>query len=343
MKNHYYALDVMRSAAIIGVLVIHVTATALPDAAERTWTEGIILLFNQAFRFAVPAFLFLSGLGLSLSDNAKLGYFAFLKKRLSKILFLYVLWSIMYHAVSYQSFVPLAFIKELITGGAYYHLYYMPLIILFYLLYPVLYRIGSTMPGLLGALVISAASQLVATYAGLSFFGNLLNPLNWLVYFVLGIWFAKDFSKKLAIIRNYKRFILPLFFAALLGLFLETYLTKWIIGVGIATSSIRPSVILYSCLFFIMLLCAWPEGRRPASLTRRLSSLSYGIYLSHAAVLTAISALYGELGMPQGTVLFLVVSFVSVICLSVLLSLLSNVSIHRTKTWMNKSMNQSLQ
>ncbi|RIX52629.1 acyltransferase [Paenibacillus nanensis] len=343
MKNRYYALDVMRSVAIIGVLVIHVTATVLPDAAERTWTEGIVLFLNQAFRFAVPAFLFLSGLGLSLSDNSKLGYFAFLNKRLSKILLLYVLWSIVYHAVSYQSFVPLTFLKELVTGGAYYHLYYMPLIILFYLLYPVLYRIGSTMLGLLGALVLSAASQLIATYAGIPLFGNLLNPLNWLVYFVLGIWFAEDFSKKLAIIRNYKPFILPLYFAALFGLFLETYLTKGIIGVGIATTSIRPSVILYSCLFFMMLLGAWPEGRQPATFTLRLSKLSYGIYLSHAAVLSAISAVYRELGMPQGTVVFLVVAFVSVVCLSVLLSLLSYVSIHRTKTWMNKSVSQSLQ
>lgn len=192
MKNRYSVLDVLRCAAILGVIIIHVTATSLTKTESGTLIEGVILFLNQVSRFAVPAFLFLSGLGLSLSStNSEMRYFDFLRKRISKILFLYIVWSLVYHVITQKTIIPLTFVQNLFTGGSYYHLYYVPLIIIFYLVYPILNKVGVTRIGLLCSAVVSIVSQVMGQFDGMRFLDNLINPLNWVFTLSSGSGFLK--------------------------------------------------------------------------------------------------------------------------------------------------------
>lgn len=330
--KRYSVLDALRCAAILGVIIIHITATSLTKAESGTLIEGVILFFNQVSRFSVPAFLFLSGLGLSLSStNPEMRYFDFLKKRISKILLLYIGWSLVYHVVTLKTIMPLTFARNLITGGSYYHLYYVPLIIIFYLIYPILNKVGATKIGLICSAIVSIGSQVMGQISGMKFLDNLINPLNWVVFFVLGIWFSYNLDHKIELIQKHKRIILPVFVIVLLGIYIETLFIKEAIGIDPATTSMRPEIILYSCLFFLALFSSWTEEKKPQKMLKKVSDLSYGIYLSHAFVLTTVSLAYTKVGFALDSFHFLIISFFLVCSISMLASILSTRTTDRVK------------
>lgn len=85
-------MDILRGLAILSVVIIHISAQPI-NAGVTGPMEVFYVILNQVTRFAVPAFLLLSGMGLTISGSGEDSYFRFLKKRLSKILPLYLfLW-----------------------------------------------------------------------------------------------------------------------------------------------------------------------------------------------------------------------------------------------------------
>ena len=132
MRKRYPQMDGLRAAAAAGVVMIHVSA-------GRAGT--IAALCNVLARFAVPLFILLSGFGHGGDDqdiSAPLKLFA---KRMKRILPPFVLWSLIYLAV--EAFfgkpheTPL---WDLVSGGAYIHLYFIIVLIQLEILYVPLYR-----------------------------------------------------------------------------------------------------------------------------------------------------------------------------------------------------------
>src|SRR5690606_26499776 len=122
---------------------------------------------------------------------------------ISKIIPLYLLWSIIYYIVSYETYS----ITDFLTGfvlGHYYHLYYVPLIIFLYLVYPILKQCAKNFLGLLIVLFITILSHVADIVTGAEIFNNSLNIFNWLFYFVFGIWFAHNFEDKIKKLREKK-------------------------------------------------------------------------------------------------------------------------------------------
>ena len=64
MPKRIIEMDILRGLAILGVITGHVAAETL---YVKTTFLGIF--FNQVIRFAVPVYIFLSGLGLGLSKR----------------------------------------------------------------------------------------------------------------------------------------------------------------------------------------------------------------------------------------------------------------------------------
>src|SRR5699024_6789641 len=116
--------------------------------AVESLTSSIIL--NQVARFGVPVIIFLSGWGLTVSKNYQRAdnYFDFLKKRLVKLLPAYLFWNIVYLFLRFfiqdESLSIREMIVGLLRGTNYPHLYFVPLIVSFYLVYPLLLRLGKT-------------------------------------------------------------------------------------------------------------------------------------------------------------------------------------------------------
>ncbi|MTK11052.1 MAG: acyltransferase, partial [Clostridiaceae bacterium] len=89
-------MDVIRAFAIIAVVLIHVSGIMMTgnNISSRTYNASMII--NQIARFSVPAFILISGIGLTLSYKKEQGYFKFLGRRFNKIIPSYILWCLIY-------------------------------------------------------------------------------------------------------------------------------------------------------------------------------------------------------------------------------------------------------
>jgi peptidoglycan/LPS O-acetylase OafA/YrhL len=132
-------IDILRFVAIAAVVVMH-TSDAAFVLGRPAGLDGYLLLWvNQATRFAIPLFLFMSGFALAYSYGqvTLAGYGPFLLKRLKAIIPAYLVWSLALMLYFRQGFTADVIFKTLLLGRADFQMYFIPLIIQFYLLYPV--------------------------------------------------------------------------------------------------------------------------------------------------------------------------------------------------------------
>lgn len=133
-------LDLFRLVAAIAVVVIHLTASAIGQYNQGSSLQLGVTLINGLALFAVPAFIFISGYTFMVIYRGKsISFVSFLKKRTLVLLLPYIGWSLVYYLdqlyFSASPFSLKGFAYCLLTGSAFYHLYFMPIIFQFYLLF----------------------------------------------------------------------------------------------------------------------------------------------------------------------------------------------------------------
>lgn len=274
MEQRYKNFDYLRGLAIAAVVLIHITApTALAEE-----TGGIIL--NQITRFGVPVFVFLSGWGLTIAESYErsISYLDFLKKRLAKLVPAYFVWNIIYYLfatfIEGESIPVVNFIQGLFLGTNYPHLYFVPLIVLFYIAYPVLTKLGDNLWGV-GLTFVITMTSLIMNPTIVEGFTQNQNPLNWLFYFVFGMWIAQNYEVLKNSLNKYWT----------MGLLAISTIIILIEPMGLADDVIltqtRPSILMFSILI-ILLNVVYPNWlKRLGNILDPLSDYSYPIYLSH--------------------------------------------------------------
>lgn len=150
MKNENLEwIDSLRTLATIGVIFLHVAAPILyqyGNIPNSYWWIGNI--YDGSVRFCVPLFLMISGtLILSKTYGSIQEY---LKKRLMRILFPFLFWSLIYitkdliiniHHGKYLGLNDIfMFIFIQLKTGASYHLWYIYLLIGLYLFFPIIIK-----------------------------------------------------------------------------------------------------------------------------------------------------------------------------------------------------------
>lgn len=286
-KKRYEELDILRGLAITGVILIHVTT----DLVENI---PLALFLNQISRFAVPGFLFLSGIGLTLANKLNQGYLNFLIDRFTPYFGQYLIWSLIYYLFSSETFNGIEFIINFLLGTNYYHLYYVPIIIVFYLLYPLLLKIGRSLSGLFVTFLITLTNYLISIFYNVEILSVNQNIFNWLFYFVLGIWFAQNCSQKIDFLKQNRKLITGLFISAILVSFSTSFymIDTSTVDIDLATTSMRPSIILFSISVFLFIMSInWRIQTIKKSIIY-LSKYSYGMYLSHAFILALFRTRY---------------------------------------------------
>ncbi len=304
MEKRLREFDFIRAFAALSVIAIHVTAGYLA-------ASDIAYAWNQAMRFAVPLFIILSGFLLFHADRGRppLSYKAFLQKRLQKVLWPYLFWTILYVVFSERShwrewvngdiLQPLVLAgKHLLKGTGYVHLYFVLIVLQLYVLYPFLKRWlerhASSL--LLVSLMLTGFAQTmiylhqiqVLVLPGLWIPYVSLFPI-WLFYFVFGMaaaHFKSVWEEKL----NDR--MLGLAFAWLVSfvlLLLDSRYTQT------HASSIKPSVMLY-CLtsyFFFYMIALRLQGTRLiiGQWLDWLSTHSFMIFLLHPLLLSLLTRL----------------------------------------------------
>jgi surface polysaccharide O-acyltransferase-like enzyme len=154
------AIDTLKGIAIIGVIIIH-TCYFLMLQYNTNFDIIVLSVINNIFRFAIPVFLFISGLLLNPFIWNRGAILYFYGSKIIRIAIPYIMLSIILWKVGYSGDSNLP--KLLISGEAAIPFYFIPVLFQLYLLYPLLDYIRNRSPKylLIGALIISLISFLI--------------------------------------------------------------------------------------------------------------------------------------------------------------------------------------
>ena len=323
--NRYENMTTLRGLALIGVLAIHATAPIInPKYQSPSLWIDIFIGINQAARYSVPLFFFISGLIYGGVYAAKdIEYTHYINRRFKKILIPFFVWSFLYLAIriitadiGYNQLNLKGFLGVIATGGAYGHLYFIPAIFQFYLLLPVLLLIAKRVSNsslnfyylLFLFLFMTLAYQwritLLAEDQGCQIFTRSYWFFWWYPFAALGIQFGTGFLKiKLNII--FPQAAIFCCFAIICYEYISAY-HQWpfyysdiaLVDINQIATFLRPSAFWYALSVCIFLFCMLDIEHFPnLPLVTELSKYSFGIYLAHPLINKVIIKLVKLLGV----------------------------------------------
>lgn len=297
MNKRIKSIDCIRGIAILAVILIHTTTRTLEasgfDIVGFSWT----LFLNQICRFAVPLFIMISGFVLETSKREE-SYWSYVKRRFSKIFIPYIFWSLFYYFFVYNNNDD-SLIKVFLTGNASYQLYFIPALLVFYLVFPLLHKLIHKTPNVIIFTIVSIVgfALLYKNYYIKAF--DLGDEINAMIlsfaYFIIGILAAnkKDFVDK--IVNKQKLYLsIPTFFSALY-IFWEGKSRYLLTGNYLSYySSWRPSVFFYSLLIGLTLYYLFEHTKFRDSFVSRFSKHSFFAFFVHVSILEMIWKFVGS-------------------------------------------------
>lgn len=291
-KKHNPVIDVLRFVSILAVVLIHTTTRSLEasfyDLARLPWT----LFLNQSARFAVPLFFMISGFVLELSYPFHQDYLSYLKKRISRIFVPYVFWSAIYYFFLYTIHKK-NFFQALLTGDASYQLYFIPSLLIFYIIFPLIHRFYEYVANKFIIIFLGAVQFLILFYDYFVAPINLFYPvaiaiLNFYIFF-LGVILSHYLEDIVSGIKKWKIFLfLTTFLLALLvfyegyNLYLKThnylmFYSQW-----------RPSVFFYTIFVAGTLYVIFAKNFANLKIVKTVSKLSFFVFFIHVIILEKV-------------------------------------------------------
>jgi len=321
-KERIAELELIRSFAFLAVVYQHVIGIYMRVPGIDQQTAMVYGMWFHLLKFAVPAFVFITGLVLFYNYYEKISYLSFMRKRITEIMLPYLVWSAVYLILSPGPLnggegIVWNLGKILLTGTASYHLWFVVMIFQFYLFYPwwqhlfrFLRRQAKT---LLRFVIVAAGVSLVygvmmwfsARYIpghGFSFHNVWLdtylikyrdrNALYYFFYFLFGGMAAVLLPVFRAKIKQHWALIGVSFVLlyGYVGYELVRDSGSGLINLNIATS-LKPSMFLYTVAQLLLMygLALWLlKHQRLSAMLTRIGQYSFGAYLIHALVLTYV-------------------------------------------------------
>ncbi len=326
-------INLIRGFAILSVILIHVTAYF--GAASVLSPVIFVNMFADGFlHYAVPLFILISGLVLSLAYWRGENYVVFYRKRLQSIIPQYVIFSALY--IAFSAFflgwtVNISTVlNEMLTGTAWIHFWFIPLILELYLLYPVLVIIydyfeknNRAKSLLIIALVIqfsfSVGQVLTDTVVvGADAASQLIfnSFIAYIFYFFAGIYVGRNIDtvkKKIKTIRLFPLVLLAIFGSSIATLYYSTryFATPAGLSMNIAYLGWSLAIPLVTLAMFVIFfrLASWPgfHASRTGYFVGEIGTYAFGIYLIHALFITGYELVLTHiLGIGVQTILFYV-------------------------------------
>lgn len=313
-EMRYEKFDILRGFAILAVVLIHITAPLATDG------DILSIIVNQVSRFAVPVFFILSGWGLTIAGSYEKseGYLDFLKARFLSVFPQYILWNFIYLAYSdvwtVENFGEL--LRALLLGTIYNHLYFVPIILVLYVVYPFILRyVNKYLVAV--SLIITMISQLTEIWIQHEYFYMNRNIFNWIFYFIFGVWLAKDFRGYIERLQKYK---VPIYVGLVISV-IPVLLTPFLVGdtfdFNLTLASTRPTVIFYSLMVVLFMIVVRYENENGNRIFLTISKYSFYIYLSHYLFVSLGRDWYLDSGLEIPSFIYIPVFLVIVVIASV--------------------------
>jgi peptidoglycan/LPS O-acetylase OafA/YrhL len=327
LKPKIEEIQYLRAFAFLAVVLQHSVGhyVGVPEIRLQDGVlMGVLLLLAK---FAVPMFIFISGLVLFYNyDGGRIAYVPFVRKRCRDILLPYVPWALLYIGIN-QSF-PRSVTDigraalDLLTGTASYHLWYIIMIFQVYLWFPLLQptvlridRRLSCSPSKFGIAALVALGLFYVWYTGVrgafsAAVGSLpipivsdlfttyddRNALHFFYYFILGAAAGLHLQRWQATLDKF-RGVLRFGYGAITCVLLYVIVSHFRLIPALHidyndTILIQP---LMAAFLIVSVIAMHAEAMAFASrasnflraIMNRVGALSYSSYLAHALVLSA--------------------------------------------------------
>jgi peptidoglycan/LPS O-acetylase OafA/YrhL len=306
--------DLLRSLAIIGVVIIHITAPLDLYAHQGIFMYYLFVSLHLAQRFCVPVFLIISGFFLTYKIDCQQNPTLVLKKRLFRIIPPYLFWSLFFYfldiALGERTFNLFSLLKDLLTGSAVGAYYFVILIIQFYILWWLLSKLKIWSYTKL--LIISLGIQiLITSYLYYYLFQIHYFPVidlmyrliaAWSFYFVFGLFLGKNYENTKSFLQKIRVHLILLTCIFLLLSIVEFYIIDGLnllntinnqtgtiaAKIETAISYWRISSQLYSVAFFLLIISFHNTNFLSSGVTqifKKISEYSFAIYLIHQPII----------------------------------------------------------
>jgi peptidoglycan/LPS O-acetylase OafA/YrhL len=313
--RHLHDVDVVRFTTVLGVLCVHATSLMLPS----TEASGAALAMLHVTR---EVFLFLSAFVLAYSIRLPLVARSFWRRRFPLVVAPYVVWSAIYVLADGDLGSPGAvvarFCRDLLSGAARFHLYFLLLTFQLYVVFPWV-RAWLARRTNHGRILIAALIWQLMFTAAIHYRLDLpapistwlANPGTWLpsyvLYVVAGLLAALHFDEVRAVVRRHRRMIgvgtLVVFGLGLLSYEVDVRVAHF--SPLHASEVFAPAVVVESMAaiagqFALGLWVAERAGPRILRLLRTSSDVSFGVYLAHPLLYQGFLTVLADLGLHQG-------------------------------------------
>jgi surface polysaccharide O-acyltransferase-like enzyme len=363
-------IQVLRGFAFLAVVLQHAIGhyAYLPEAHIG---DGIILgLFLITAKFAVPLFIFITGLVLFYNYQDGVQTVDFFRKRCKDILLPYLIWSVIYIVVFHDKGIPLwkeidKMLTYLITGTAMYHLWYVTMIIQLYLLFPLIQKavrwirsvctkgqiISVLLVMAIGYIILTGLQKVIAD-AAIAWNIPVLTPLfseysdrnaiYFSLYFVMGIVAGLNLPSWKKALMKWKMLWISLYVLSACLLLYKVIDHFYINGVFKIqyddTLLVQPFMAIFLTLSIIAMYIGAITFHEQASTRYQawlnyIGHYSYGAYLAHALMLTAAVYITDYCLPGWNVALRTIVSFIICAAFSIILArLLSHFKLIRFMT-----------
>ena len=294
--------DLLRIIATFAVIVMHVSSGGWESSSVSSMEWHVFNVYDTSVRWAVPVFVMLSGMFL-LDPGKELPAGKIYKKYILRIILAIAVWGLFYRCtdIAISKYIrhkeisrnaAIVEILEIPFGTAWFHLWYLYMIIGFYVMTPI-YRVFTRSAGkkeacyLLAVFAIAGICLpfvkkiLLCIHPRLDLNLSVAETVNYTGYF-----FAGHYLSKASLSQKQRRLV-----------FMAGTLSFVITAVGTATVSMRagkgselfygnlaPFAMMEAVMVFILARSLWegkPFSARFTDVIAKLSSCTFGIYLLH--------------------------------------------------------------
>jgi len=296
-KNIIYEVHYIRTIACLFVLAVHVSAAFfLMQGEQFNW---FTYLANQLGRFGTPMFAVISGFLLFYQVRRK-GFFLknFIASRTVKIISPFLVWSIFYVLLKQflngeDVFYDLSsfLFQNVLMGNAYYHLYFMVMVVQFFVLFPFLQMIRSkkAWPFVLIFSILMNYFYLNLsvddiTFGSKEFQSFILGKgfvLRWIGYFMFGGFIAYYWEEIVSLSKKVKKYS---FLILGLALVIATIEYQYVGSI----TSYRPMNLVLIPIVVISITSMYQliyKNEIVNKFVTKIGDFSMGIYLTHPFVL----------------------------------------------------------
>lgn len=336
-KKHIAYLEVLRLVACILVVGVHVSAFNLEQVPVESLNFKVMNGLDCLSILGVPLFVMISG-ALFLAPSYEVTVKKFYTRKIPRIVFLYFFWLLFYNVVNFLengtvwnfTNVKKQIVLESLLGKGMYHMWYLPMLAVLYLLTPFLKSFAADRKkcmlfcalGFAYSILLPTALKFEFPYRTIveSLYNQFDCPFfgGYVTYYVLGH-ALHEYVPKLS---AQKKAALGLGGVIAMGIEIAVC-NVWSVKTGIMSTILNTP---FSVTAFIgaaaifLLLRDGVSGRKQEELSGKLAGLTLGIYLIHPLFLR----IYGWLG---GTTLFAPAA-IAVPLIIVLITLISGAAVY---------------